>query len=116
MSGHNTAIAIGGAGAAAMAGGPLAQVFNELALVLAIMGAAGGATFGLANRLPLIEVARGILLGALMASGLGVLLPNVLSPWIGVDALTTVPVLAGCAYFAGFVQDVLISKLRRPPE
>jgi len=117
MSGQTTALAgAGGAVLAAAAGGPLEQVFNELGLVLVIMGAAGGATRGLAVRLALVEVGRGVLLGGLLAGGLGVLLPHILRPWIGADALITVPMLAACAFLAGFLQDVVLSRLRRPPQ
>lgn len=117
MSGQTTAL-VGGGGAllAAAAGTPLQQVFNELALVLALMGAAGGATRGLAIRLSLPEVGRGVLLGGLLASGLGVLLPHLLAPWIGAGQPVTVPLLAACAFLTGFLQDVLIARLRRPPE
>ena len=99
-----------------MAGGPLAEVFNELALVLALMGAAGGATRGLALRLQWREVLRGIALGALLASGVGVLLPHVLGPWLGPDLPVTVPALAACAYLVGFMQDAVIARLQRGPK
>jgi hypothetical protein len=101
---------------AALAGGPLQQVFNELALVLVLMGAGGGATRGLAIRLPWQEVLRGIVLGGLLAGGLGVLTPHILRPWIGTDALITVPALAAGAFLVGFLQDVVIARLQRPPQ
>ena len=116
MSGHNTAIAAGGAMAAAAAGGPLEQVFTELALMLVLMGAGGGATRGLAIRLPFLEVLRGITLGGLLAGGLGVLLPHILRPWVGDDTLLTVPALAACAFLVGFLQDIVITRLQREPK
>jgi hypothetical protein len=112
MSGNSTLVATGGAAAAALAGGPLAEVFNELALVLALMGAAGGMSRGLAIALPWREVARGVVLGALLATGLGVLLPHLLGPWIGQSGAVTVPALAACAFLAGFLQDILVARLR----
>jgi hypothetical protein len=116
MSGQSTAVATGGAAVAALAGGPLAEVFNEMALVLALMGAAGGATRGLALRLAWREVLRGVFLGALLATGGGVLLPHLLGPWLGPDLAVTVPALAACAYLVGFLQDTVIARLQREPK
>ena len=113
MTGHNTGIAAVGAVAAGAMGGPLAEVFNELALVLVIMGAGGGATRGLALRLPWLETVRGIVLGGLMAGGLGVILPYIVGPWLPPGMPATVPVLAACAYLVGFLQDTVVSRLQR---
>lgn len=115
MSGANTAlIGAGGAVVAAVAGGPMADVFNELALALAIMGAGGGITRGLASRLPWLEVLRGGVVGALMAVGLGALAPQVVTQLMQVEIEgRTVSVLAASAYLLGFLQDFAISLLQR---
>lgn len=114
MSGQTTMFAAAGTATAAALGGPLEQVFNELAIVLALMGALGGMTRGVAVRLGWLEVGRGVALGALLATGMGALLPQIVSPWIGSDLGqgATVPILAACAYLVGFAQDVLIARLR----
>lgn len=116
MTGQTTAIALAGATVAAVTSGPIADVFNEMALVLAIMGAGGGATRALALRVPWRDGLRGTVLGALLATGLGVLLPNLLGPWLGDKTPATVPALAACAYLAGFLQDALVSRLRKEPK
>lgn len=117
MSGANTAlIGAGGAVIAAMAGGPMADVFNELALALAIMGAGGGITRGLANRLPPKEVLRGCVVGALLAVGLGALAPQVMGKMLAVEMQGgTVSVLAASAYLLGFLQDFAVAFLQRKP-
>ncbi|MEH7827096.1 hypothetical protein [Gemmobacter denitrificans] len=110
MSGANTAlIGAGGAALAAVAGGPLTDVFNELALALAIMGAGGGITRGLANRLPWREVVRGGVIGASLAFGIGALAPKALG--VNVEG-STVSILAASAYLLGFLQDFVVAFLQ----
>jgi hypothetical protein len=113
MSGQSTAVATGGAAVAALAGGPLAEVFNETTLVLAIWGAAGGTARGIGLRVPWREIVRGAVLGALLASGLGVLLPHITGPLLSAELPTTVPVLAACAYLVGLWPDLIIARLQR---
>lgn len=117
MSGQTTAtVGAVGAIAAAATGGELAQVFNELWLVLAIMGAFGGLTHGLALRLPWREVGRGLVLGALLASGFGVFGPAAVANAFGLDsvaAASSVKALAAAAYLIGFGQNILLDWMRR---
>jgi hypothetical protein len=98
--------------------GPISEVFNELGLVLAIMGALGGATFSLANRRPYRELARGVILGALLAFGLGVLSPIILERLFGLTSdgsgAAAVPLLAAAAYMMGFAQETFIAWTARP--
>jgi drug/metabolite transporter (DMT)-like permease len=92
--------------------GPISEVFNELGLVLAIMGALGGATFSIANRRPYREISRGVILGALIAFGLGAISPIILEKMIGIEptaGAASVPLLAGAAYFIGFAQETFIA-------
>lgn len=116
MSGQTTAT-VGAVGAIAAAGasGELAQVFNELWLVLAIMGAFGGLTHGLALRLPWREVARGLVLGALLASGFGVFGPAAVANAFGLEAAAAengVKALAAAAYLIGFGQNIVFDWVR----
>lgn len=114
MSGQaSTTVAVVGAIGAGAAGGPLAEVFNELALVLALMGAAGGMTRGIANRLPWREVGRGTFLGALIAFGMGALSPSIVESLFQINPGTTIPVLAASSFLIGFGQDVVIAFLKR---
>ena len=113
MTGSNTA-AVGavGAVAAAVAGGPLSEVFNELSLLLVVMGAAGGATKSLAIKVTWREAIRGIVLGGLIAFGLGSTAPSILSTVLGVSLdgdASSARYLAAIAYLVGYMQDVLIS-------
>lgn len=112
MSGQTTAtVGAVGAIAAAATGGELAQVFNELWLVLAVMGAFGGLTHGLALRLPWREVGRGLVLGFLLASGFGVMGPYVAAAAINIEVIadiSTVKGLAASAFLIGFFQNFII--------
>lgn len=115
MTGANSSVAIMGAAVAAAAGGPLAEVFNELSLVLAVMGGIGGMARGLAIKTPWREVLRGVTLGALLATGLGVLLPLLVGPWLGQGVASSPAALAACAFVVGFLQDIFIDRLNRGP-
>lgn len=115
MSGNSTAIGALGAAAAAGAGGPLAQVFSELALVMAIMGLAGGGVRGLSLRLPWREWLRGCAVGSGLAFGFGVLAPPILAGQLGIEVVPdgpTVPALAASAFVIGFLQDVVTAWLQ----
>lgn len=117
MSGQTTAtVATVGAIAAAATGGELAQVFNELLVVMAIMGAFGGLTHGLAMQLPWREIVRGVTLGVLLAGGIGVLGPYVASAIMGVEIVASeggVRALAATSFLIGFAQNFIIDWKRR---
>jgi hypothetical protein len=119
MSGNSTAVAAAGMVLAGAAGGPLAQVFNELALVLALNGAAGGLAWGLINRRPWRLMAVATILGAVFAFGFGQMAPQIVTNLMGVDfgpQGATVPVLAACAFLIGLMQDRLIDLIRATPK
>jgi hypothetical protein len=117
MSGQTTALATAaGAVIASGAAGPLSQVFSELTAVLAIMGAAGGVTWGLANRRGWLETLRGLVLGLLLAAGFGVMSPHVLNMTTGVEfepGGNATHWLASCAFFLGLAQDLILAKLKK---
>lgn len=118
MTGHNTMAALA-AGVAVAAAGPLAQVLNELAAVMAIMGACGGLTWGLANRLGTRETLRGLVIGALIAFGFGVTSPHAVQWATGIEFQpggASVNLLASCAFFLGMAQDMVLAKLRGKKE
>lgn len=104
------------AGAAAM-GGPISQVFSELALMTAIMGAGGGLTLGLATKgTPWRDVARGVALGALLAGGFGVIAPWVVSKWMQIPIDTANPnpsIFGACSFVIGLAQDFILDKMTR---
>jgi hypothetical protein len=117
MAGQATSVTVAAATAgAAIVGGPLSQVLNELALVMAIMGAAGGLTWGIANRYHWRDTGRGLVLGALMAFGFGLASPGILQGWIGISFApggTSASWLASCAFVLGMLQDWVIAFVRR---
>ena len=116
MSGQTTATAAAaGAVVAAAAGGELAQVFDQLAIVLALMGALGGGTHGVALRLPWSEVARGVLVGAGLAFGIGLGGPQVVGKLLAIDITSdgTVRGMAAAAFLVGFGQNIVVDWLRR---
>jgi len=117
MTGHATPLTMAAATAGAAAlGGPLSQVLNELAVLMAIMGGAGGLTWGLANRYPWRDWLRGVILGALMAFGFGLASPSVLDSLIGVNFApggNSASWLASCAFVVGMMQDWVLAVIRR---
>jgi len=114
MTGHTSAL-VGAAGAiaAGVAGGPLQSTFNELALTLAIMGAFGGATMGMANKYSWREIFRGGFLGALLAFGFGAISPQILAAVLPIDAGGSqgIPLLSATAFVVGFMQEPIVSFL-----
>lgn len=119
MSGNSTFLAAAGAVIAGAAGGPLAQVFNELALVLALNGAIGGLAWGMINRRPWRLIAVATVLGAVFAFGFGQITPQLVTNFLGVNfgpEGITVPVLAACAFVIGLMQDRVIDLIRHEPK
>lgn len=112
MTGQTSlALAFGTAIAAASAG-PLAEVFNELGLVFALMGGFGGVTRGLAIRLVWREITRGVALGGLFGFGFGVVSPQIVERLfdVGIEPGTpAIPSMAAAAFIIGFMQDVIIA-------
>jgi hypothetical protein len=116
MTGHATSIAAAGALTAAATAGPLTEVFNELGLVLALMGGFGGVTRGLAIRLEWRETARGVVLGALFGFGFGVMSPHIIERLFDVaiePGTPAIPAMAAAAFIMGFMQDVVVSWLSK---
>jgi hypothetical protein len=114
MTGQST-LTVGMAGtlAASLAGGPLSEVFNELGLVLGIMGAFGGVAIGAHSKYPWPEVFRSGFVGGLLAFGFGVISPPVLQNMLGIEVIAgNVASLAGGAFAIGFMQDVFTKWLR----
>ena len=119
MSGNSTALAAAGMMIAGAAGGPLSQVFNELALVLALNGAAGGLACAMINRRPWRLIIVATILGAVFAFGFGQMAPQIVTSLLGVDfgpEGATVPALAAGAFLIGLMQDRLIDLIRATPK
>lgn len=87
---------------------PLYQVFNFTGLTMACMGALGGMTFAMVDRAQWREGVRQALIGALLAFGLGVLGPPIISRMMGAEILGsagTIQGLGAAAYLVGFAQE-----------
>lgn len=115
MTGQTTALVAVSAAASVAIAGPLAEVFNELGLTLAIMGGLGGLTRGLAIWPPMREVARGVALGVLFGFGFGVTGPEIVHRVTGLEVAVgahSIPALAAAAFSIGFLQDFLVSWFR----
>ena len=117
MTGQATTLVVAAAMAGAtVLGGPLSQVFSELTGIMAIMGAAGGMTWGLANRRGWKETTRGFFVGGLMAAGFGAVAPHIVTWLSGIEfgpGEQNVQALASCAFFLGLAQDWVVAKLRK---
>jgi hypothetical protein len=101
---------------AAMAGGPLAQVFGELTLVEAIMGLGGGVTMAVGSRETLRETVRGGFLGSVLAVGFGALAPVIVSKFLGVSSSEQIvgpQATAAYSYAIGLGQHLIIDKISR---
>lgn len=112
MSGQTSAVtAAVGAVVAAATAGPLAQVFNELGLLLAVMGAAGGLVSGLYPWRGAGVLLRSVVLGAVLAFGIGAASPYLLGEVLSIDlsrAGNSVMMLSAGAFLIGWFQDALL--------
>jgi drug/metabolite transporter (DMT)-like permease len=59
------------------------EVFNERGFVLAVLGALGGAVRAVALKTTWREGLRVVVVGSVLAFGVGVLGPSLLKPWFG---------------------------------
>lgn len=96
------------------------QVFNDLFLVMTLFGAGGGLTAALLNGAPWKMVIRQVLIGALIAGGIGTLSPYILARWIegiDTDVAASAGILASSAYVVGTfgtaVFEVIMHRLKR---
>lgn len=100
-----------GTALAAFAAGPLAEIFGQVGLLMAIMGALGGGARALAIKSSWRPGLRAALLGGLLAFGLGVISPPLLEKVLGL-ALTpdtsAVQMLAAGAFLVGFLQERIL--------
>jgi hypothetical protein len=94
--------------------GLLGQIFTERAAVVAFFGAMGGLTRALALKTGWKEGVRVMLVGTLFASGVGMLAPFLLKPWIG-EVTPEILALGGTtgafAYIMGITSATLIEML-----
>ena len=116
----NTSVALMIAAVSSTVSGPLLQVFDEMALVMAVLGGLGGLCRGVAVvGTPVREMVRSVFLGALLAFGVGVFSPSIVSRLIGVDVsgvADALPLLAASSFLIGLLQDIFISWLRKGRE
>lgn len=116
MNAAETSAGFWGVLTALLAAGPLAEVFGQLGLLMALMGAFGGATRAIALKMPWSQVARPTILGALLAFGLGVLAPPIMERVIGIvpaPDTPAIPMLAAAAYLIGFMQGRVVGFLEK---
>lgn len=94
------------------AGGPISEVFNELGLLTAVMGALGGVSRTLSMRelrfCPAIK--RGVRdawLGGLLAFGIGIFSVPIIEKLFSIELApdTGVSAFAACAFAVGFFQE-----------
>ena len=100
---------------ASQASRPLLLIFNEIGLVMAIMGALGGATFVLALRVPWRQAAQPVLLGAMLGFGLSAIAVSLLKAQFGVEVAAQrggVEVMASAVYLIGLSQERVIAWAR----
>lgn len=118
MAGENTVAATTVYAATVVASsGPLAEVFNQLMLVYALMGFGGGIALGLFTRgTPWREIARGGILGSLLAAGIGAATPQIVSAIFDIDigqVNDNVQLLAAYAFLVGLGQNWIVDRITR---
>ena len=114
MSSNTPAIAAVTTAAASVAGGPLAQVFTELALMTAIMGGAGGLTLSLAVRgRGFKATGRSVAFGALLAAGFGAISPALVGQFLNIQIGNSVQALAAASFAIGMGQDVIAARIEK---
>lgn len=90
-----------------------AEVFNQRAAITTIMGTLGGATRALFLKTKWQETIRVVVLGGLVAFGVGVLAPTLLPDWIkGVpeEASLSIGILASSSYLIGIIAITILEK------
>lgn len=121
----NNALAAGvGAAAAAVSVGPLAEVFSEMGLVMAIMGALGGAMHAIMNRRrPILTWFANFFgfatSGAILAFGLGVLAPPILAWALRFEIAASdqsTGMLAAAGFLIGLMQERVVQLIRVRPD
>ncbi|QYX58022.1 hypothetical protein K1T73_06505 [Roseovarius sp. SCSIO 43702] len=100
----------------------LREIAASTALMLAFWGALGGATNALTTKMRLRDALRHILLGGLIAAGMGSFSVVVVTAWLGLPegAVAAGGAVGSAAYLVGvfgaaFI-DVLLARLRRARE
>ena len=106
--------------------GFVATVLRDLAastaVILATWGALGGATNALTTKMRLRDAVRHILLGGLIAAGMGSLSMAVITSWLGLppEAIPAGGAAGSAAYLVGVfgpaVIELVLARLRRARE
>ena len=116
----NTSVAIMIGALSTTVSGPLYQIFDELALVMAVLGGMGGLCRAVAIKgTPWREVLRSVFLGSLLAFGVGVFSPAIVSRMLGIDITgldDILPLLAASSFLIGLLQDIFMAWLRKGPK
>lgn len=92
----------------------LSEIFNERGLVLALMGALGGAVRSAALKTTWREGLRVVFIGGVTAFGFGILAPFVLKPWLGdlpPDVVGQIGALAASSFIVGLMGVTIIESL-----
>ena len=98
--------------------GVLRDLAASTAVILASWGALGGATNALTTRMRLRDAVRHILLGGLIAAGMGSLSMGLVARWIGLppEAVTAGGAAGSAAYLVGVfgpaVIEVTLARIR----
>lgn len=97
--------------------GPFAQVFDELGLLLFVMGLLGGITGHFSVKLPLKTAWVPALVGGLLGFGLGIIAPPLLKGALSVDIVAdgSPRGLAAVAYVVGIAHERVLTYLREGP-
>lgn len=95
--------------------GPFAEVFDQMGLLLFVMGALGGLTAHFAVRLPFKTAFWPALVGGLLGFGLALVAPPILKSMLGVELMIeggSARGMAACAYLVGVLHERVLKWLR----
>lgn len=89
-----------------------AEVFNQRAAITTIMGSLGGTTRALFLKTDWRETIRVVVIGGLVAFGVGVLAPTLLPEWIKVpeESSLSIGILASSSYMVGILAITIMEK------
>ena len=114
MSSNTPLVTASATAMAAAAGGPISEVFTELALMTAIMGGAGGLTLSLAVRgRGFKATGRSVALGGLLAAGFGAISPALAGQFMNIQIGNNVQALAAASFAIGMGQDIIAARITK---
>ena len=89
-----------------------AEVFSQSAIVLTVFGALGGSVRAAVLKTGWRETLRGIFVGGAVSFGVGVVGPNLMTPFFGkLDAAGSMGALTASAFLLGLISVTIVERI-----